>query len=1240
MIEASTAVPKSLDRSLSRSVTINWELVAWIVLLAVAILTRLYHLGDRAMSHDESLHTFYSWKLFAEGDYKHDPMMHGPLLFHVTALGYYLFGVSDFTARLLFGAFPGVLLVMAPYLLRKWLGRVGALSAAAMLLISTTVMYYSRYIRHDIPVELFTIGMFIGFVRFLDDRRPRWVLLAATCGALAITTAEMAYINGFLFTCFLLCALATERLTPRGAGNVALAVGGLGLGLLAFAVAVITGSVGDQTSNVALHDSMQTALLFSGILLDAALVIYLLNGARPAAATVAGSTASTGSSGGSAGAGEKAAGDYSGPLVLADLLLSRGNLLFLGVGSVLTVAGMALRSRGLLVVGTSNSEFSLATVLAILGLFIALYGLAGWLLEQYGDRPVANAIASVPATVLVTAITIAVVIYTLFFTTFFTNTQNGIGGLKTSIQYWIEQHDVVRGGQPWYYYLILLPMYEFLPLFLAIAGLFVYTRRRDLRFGRGNDNAKTDGPTPAAWVFVPMMVMWAIGSVWMFSWAGEKMPWLTTHPVVPLALLAGRLLADMAAAADWKLMRSRGWQVGGLAVLALFVGVAALAQAPFGGQTLEGVTGTTDFMIELVIVLALLWGLFLAARRMPGTQLRLALGFTFALVLFILNTHYSLQANFVNDQLATEYIVYAHGTPDDKEVYNLLVDMQNRLGVEKSLKVGYDNEVSWPFTWYFRNTDFPAAQYLGEKPGSATELKTLDALLVGSPNYGKFEPYLRNDFVSTEYRRMWWPNEGYKDLTWEKIWQDITDPKLRRNWLNILIFRRYTVDPTADTPEPKSLTDWYHHANMRLYVRKDLVQKLWPLVQARPDFLTQSQAQAEKALPESEQTTIEQVFNKGPDDKPILEPKDVALDKDGNVYVIDLGNRRLVEFGPDGRAKGTLANGTLVSTETTPQSSAWGVGVAPDGTVYIADTWNHRILKFKDGKQVGGWGVFGTPAKASDNLDQLYGPRDVAVGPDGNVYVADTGNKRIVVYDPDGKPLSAHGGGGLEPGEFNEPTSLAFDPATGDIIVADLWNLRVQKFDKNFLPLAQWDVNGWDSQDAQDKAYVAVGPAGVIVATDPANQRVWIFDKDGKTLATLDLPMDATGLDKPIGIAVDGQGRIYVASSNSGIVTRYAPPAAVQKVMSGSAGAGAGAGAAQPASGAGGQDAGKPAAGGKEGGAAAGGGPTPASAQPTAAGGHPTAFGPGQTPAEPTAAATVSGAQLTATSAAIPTGGR
>ena len=108
--------------------------------MILAIITRFYGLGDRVVSHDESLHTQYSYQFYNGDGYVHSPLMHGPTLFHATALSHWLFGDSDFASRV-----PDAALgcwCCCPYLLRDWLGRRGALFASFMLLISPYVSYY------------------------------------------------------------------------------------------------------------------------------------------------------------------------------------------------------------------------------------------------------------------------------------------------------------------------------------------------------------------------------------------------------------------------------------------------------------------------------------------------------------------------------------------------------------------------------------------------------------------------------------------------------------------------------------------------------------------------------------------------------------------------------------------------------------------------------------------------------------------------------------------------------------------------------------------------------------------------------------------------------------------------------------------------------------------------------------------------------------------------------------------
>src|SRR3990172_4345391 len=124
-----------LDRPLWAVLGLDWEKALYIVLIVLAIITRFYNLGERVISHDESLHTFYSWELSKGKGFVHTPLMHGPLQFHSLALSYTLFGASDFTARVP-ATVSGVLAVGLMYFFRKWLGRAGALLASLFFLIS------------------------------------------------------------------------------------------------------------------------------------------------------------------------------------------------------------------------------------------------------------------------------------------------------------------------------------------------------------------------------------------------------------------------------------------------------------------------------------------------------------------------------------------------------------------------------------------------------------------------------------------------------------------------------------------------------------------------------------------------------------------------------------------------------------------------------------------------------------------------------------------------------------------------------------------------------------------------------------------------------------------------------------------------------------------------------------------------------------------------------------------------
>src|SRR5260370_18374613 len=127
-------------------------------------------------------------ELEKSGNVQQAPLMHGRLLFHMTELMYFLFGDSDFTARL-YPAILGIIMVFMPLLLfKRWLGKIGAAIASVLLLISPFVLYHNRYIREDTPSIFFTLIMVYGIFAYINGLRPRqmrWLMLLSAAGWLS-----------------------------------------------------------------------------------------------------------------------------------------------------------------------------------------------------------------------------------------------------------------------------------------------------------------------------------------------------------------------------------------------------------------------------------------------------------------------------------------------------------------------------------------------------------------------------------------------------------------------------------------------------------------------------------------------------------------------------------------------------------------------------------------------------------------------------------------------------------------------------------------------------------------------------------------------------------------------------------------------------------------------------------------------------------------------------------------------
>ena len=255
----------------------------------------------------------------------------------------------------------------------------------------------------------------------------------------------------------------------------------------------------------------------------------------------------------------------------------------------------------------------------------------------------------------------------------------------------------------------------------------------------------------------------------------------------------------------------------------------------------------------------------------------------------------------------------------------------------------------------------------------------------------------------------------------------------------------------------------------------------------------------------------------------LARPFGVAVSTDGaRLYAADSDAAQVLVFNfTRGRVE------RLETSGSARMSVPIGVACGPDGRVYVTDADQRRVKVFDaQGRFLTQFG------RAGEGPGEFRRPTGIAVDRvRGLVYVVDTQQGRVHAFSLEGATVAVLGGAGHGPGEFSMPTGAAVD-REGNLYVVDTFNCRVQVFGPDgAFRLAFGEQGDQAGQFARPKM-AAVDPEGHVYVTDAMFHTIQVFDGQGRLLMFFGEPGNGPGgFSSPTGVAADSGDRLYVADS-------------------------------------------------------------------------------------------------------------
>jgi DNA-binding beta-propeller fold protein YncE len=263
---------------------------------------------------------------------------------------------------------------------------------------------------------------------------------------------------------------------------------------------------------------------------------------------------------------------------------------------------------------------------------------------------------------------------------------------------------------------------------------------------------------------------------------------------------------------------------------------------------------------------------------------------------------------------------------------------------------------------------------------------------------------------------------------------------------------------------------------------------------------------------------MEKIWDTNGSTNAFYRPTELAIDLQGNLYIIDGGNHRVQKFDKDGNFLLMWGSNGAGDGQFLFQASPAHYGsitVDKDGYVYVTDHHN-RVQKFdSNGKFLM---KFGETGYADGQFATLYG---VAVDDQGNIYTTDLSEYEIQKFNSEGEFLQKWEVPSCKLGGISFPQNLVVD-SQGQIYIPNADGNCIQKFDNKGNLLEQWGEMGEANGQLRKPTNLALDAQGNIYVSENRNGRIQKFDPNGNSLAVYG------PFDFPNGIAVDREGYVYV----------------------------------------------------------------------------------------------------------------